>query len=480
MKLARKLTLAMVVGIVVISAVMTWTRVERERALFVRDMAHDDRMVGRVFAQAVAAVWAASGERRADWVIRTANRASGPVRVRLTKLDPDAPAPERAEVSRRTLARAAAGSATTEVTENRVTTLVPLPIAGAPPHALELSEPLREQQQYVRASVLWNGVGAAAMVLVCSALALGIGWVFVGRPMGAIVAQIRRIAAGDRSARTQLHQNDEIAELATEVNQMCDRLDEAEQRAEAETEQRIAAVEQLRHADRLRTVGQLASGLAHELGTPLNVVIGRARLIQKGARSPAEAADDARIIAEQAERMAGLIRQLLDFARRREPKREERDLREIARECAELLGQLAGKRRVTLDVAAPEVPVRALVDSGQIQQALTNLVINGIDAMSAGGDLTIRVADGTARPPDAPADAAPREIATLEVEDHGDGIAPDILDRLFEPFFTTKGVGEGTGLGLPVSHGIVRDHGGWIAVSSTLGKGSRFTICLPR
>ena len=479
MRLTTKLTLAMVAGIVLTVTTTTVLRVQRERSLFVRDMARDQRMVGRVFAYALAAVWAAEGESRALWVVRVANRAAGPVRVRLASLDPRAPASRRPALEPEAFARAVAGNSVTEVHDANVTTVVPVPIATFDPRGLEITESLKEQRAYVRGSELWNGAEALALVLICGGLALTLGWAFVGKPMRALTSQARRIAAGDRTMRVSLRQNDEIAEFSSEMNAMCEQLDVAEKHATEQTAQRIAAVEQLRHADRLRTVGQLASGLAHELGTPLNVVSGRARLIEKGKRSREESADDARIIAEQAERMATLIRQLLDFARRRQPQREDRDLREVARECRTLLGQLAAKRGVTVEVVEPDTPVTARVDAAQIQQALTNLVVNGIHSMKEGGTLRIHVGLARARPPEASPGEELRPAAVLEVEDRGEGIAPEHLERVFEPFFTTKGVGEGTGLGLPVSHGLVRDHGGWITVESKPGHGSRFAILLP-
>ena len=118
------------------------------------------------------------------------------------------------------------------------------------------------------------------------------------------------------------------------------------------------------------------------------------------------------------------------------------------------------------------------VDAGQLQQALTNLIVNGMQAMKQGGVLRVRLGRERALPP-ADLGGPEAEWVRLDVRDEGEGIAPEVLPHVFEPFFTTKDVGEGTGLGLSVSYGLIRDHGGWISVSSEPGRGSCFSIFLP-
>ena len=191
---------------------------------------------------------------------------------------------------------------------------------------------------------------------------------------------------------------------------------------------------------------------------------------------PEEAPASAKIIHSQTERVTKIVRQLLDFARRRVPNRTEIDLGELADRATQLLATLAKKSRVDVKLA-PIENVKLQVDAAQIEQALTNLVMNGIHAMPEGGDLTISVREEKAAPRDQP-DRLKR-CAVVEVSDTGVGISDANLERIFEPFFTTKGVGEGTGLGLSVTHGIVADHGGWMQAASEEGKGSRFTLYLP-
>jgi signal transduction histidine kinase len=176
--------------------------------------------------------------------------------------------------------------------------------------------------------------------------------------------------------------------------------------------------------------------------------------------------------------MTKIIRQLLDFARASSPHKAPTDLSTVVGQTADLLRPLAEKRNVQLCIAPGEVSAVAAIDAGQIQQVLTNLMVNAIQAMPNGGNVDIAVRRQTARAPDS-ADDHPCEYLAIEVRDQGVGIAEEHLQHLFEPFFTTKGVGEGTGLGLSIAYGIVQEHGGWIDVTSRPNQGSCFTVFLP-
>jgi signal transduction histidine kinase len=258
---------------------------------------------------------------------------------------------------------------------------------------------------------------------------------------------------------------------------MASALQHARSALEAETAARLSAQGSLRHADRLTTVGKLASGIAHELGTPLNVVDARARMIASRDVEGDEALQSAKIISSQVAQMTRIIRQLLDFARRGPPKRQTEPLRPLVRRTFELLGPLAHKRGVKLEERLEEAQL-ACVDPGGFAQVLTNLVMNAVQAMQTAGSVEV-TATSERRTPPPELGGEPRDFVRVDVTDNGPGIAPEAVDRIFEPFFTTKDVGEGTGLGLSVSYGIVRDHGGWIGVESQPGRGARFSVYLP-
>jgi signal transduction histidine kinase len=334
---------------------------------------------------------------------------------------------------------------------------------------------LEPKNRYVTTSIVNTAVVSVVMMAVCALLVLGLGIWLVGRPLDRLAEKARRVGGGDLGGPLDLTQRDEVGQLAREMNAMCERLGEVNAHAAAEGAARIKALEQLRHADRLATVGKLAAGIAHELGTPLNVISGRAQMILRGKVPGDKLTDYVGSIAEQSERMTRIIRQLLDFARRRERRNERTDLGALVASTTNLLDQLATKRGVRLTSTVE--PVEVLADSGQLEQVITNLVVNAMAACSEGG--TVQVSTGREVTAPEAAGVTPVEHAVVRVLDDGHGMDPETLDHVFEPFFTTKDVGQGAGLGLSVAHGIVEEHGGFIRVESTKGSGSTFTVYLP-
>lgn len=228
----------------------------------------------------------------------------------------------------------------------------------------------------------------------------------------------------------------------------------------------LGAQHQLEHVTRLATIGTLASGIAHELGTPLNVVLARAKMIARGEVDGDDIKGNAQAIVEQAERMTRIIAELLDFARDRKPRQAPLDLTHAIAQAAILLEPIAEDARVRIEKSSV-APVHLEADGNQLQQALTNLMLNGIQAMPDGGTLRVGALE------------AEGEIRVF-VEDEGVGISEGERERIFKAFYTTKEPGKGTGLGLAVSDRIVKDHGGRILVESEVGRGSRFTIVLPK
>jgi len=321
-------------------------------------------------------------------------------------------------------------------------------------------------------------VAAAALL---GAVAAVVGARLVGKPMQELVLLARRVAQGDLTGRLRRHQRDEIGELANEMNLMCDRLVAAREDLQRETNARIAAIERLRQNDRLATVGRVAAGIAHELGTPLSVIQGHADLIAGSGLDSNQLPESAQTIGRLTRRMAGTIRQMLDFARHREATKDEHDLLAVVRRSLMLLEDLARRSGVSIDLEGE--PARAEVDAAQIEQVVTNLTLNAIHAMPDGGVVRVRVESARETPPareGAGTAGSTVDVARIRVEDHGTGIRPEHLAILFEPFFTTKPVGQGTGLGLPIAQAIVHEHGGWIEVHSEVGAGSTFVVHLPR
>jgi signal transduction histidine kinase len=197
-----------------------------------------------------------------------------------------------------------------------------------------------------------------------------------------------------------------------------------------------------------------------------------------GTLGPKDVSEKSGIIVEQVARMTKLIRQLLDFARKGELQPADIDVRALVERAVTLLEPIVRKRGVSLAVAGGADPLQGHVDPEQMMQVVLNLLMNAVHATDSGRAISIALGRGRALPP-AEDGRAEQPCLRIEVRDEGSGIAPAALPHIFEPFFTTKDVGEGTGLGLSVAYGIVKDHGGWIDVASRLGEGSAFTVWLP-
>jgi two-component system NtrC family sensor kinase len=231
-------------------------------------------------------------------------------------------------------------------------------------------------------------------------------------------------------------------------------------------EEKSKLQQQLIHADRLATIGQLAAGVAHELNEPLGSILGFAQLTQKCPGLPQQSAKDIEKIATASLYAREIIKKLMVFARQVPPKIVRVDLNQVVEEGLYFLEARCAKASVhvvrALDPGLPEITA----DPAQLKQVLVNLVVNALQAMPDGGTLTIRTRV------DDPG-------VCLDVEDTGAGMSPEIREKVFLPFFTTKDVNEGTGLGLAVVHGIVAAHGGSIEVESQPGRGARFEIRLP-
>ncbi len=481
MKLARKIALAMAAVVIAVFALHAWLGLRREVLRYEVDMRRDHLLLGKVLSAAVLNEWRADGLDGAQGLLPPPE-GSG-VRVRWVWVGGGRAAESPPRVSAEKLAALAEGKPVVAVErpeggEGFLFSYFPLRRDGGSLAALEVAESLSDERAFTRAAAVSTAASSMAFALLSGLLAVVLGVRFVGRPVSQLVEKARRVGRGDLSGPLQGLPRDELGALATEMNAMCDRLADARDRLAAETASRVAAEDQLRHADRLSTIGKLASGIAHELGTPLNVVSGRARMIQSGEVKEAEAQSCARIIVGQAEAMARIIRQLLDFARPQKPEKSPDDLRRIAQQTLSMLRPMAEKREVSVGLELCDEPAIAEVDAGQMQQALINLVVNGLQATEPGGCLTVGIARGQAR--DAADPGSPsRDTLRLFVKDTGSGIRREHLRHVFEPFFTTKGVGEGSGLGLSVAWGIVQEHGGWIDVASEPGKGSCFSIYLP-
>ena len=239
--------------------------------------------------------------------------------------------------------------------------------------------------------------------------------------------------------------------------------------------------EKVQQQDRLAATGRLAAGIAHDFNNMLTIMMGHAQLLEEDEGIPERSKRGLRNIFTQGLRAAQLIRQILDFSRRTVVQRQPVDLVPFLKETMKLLERaLPENIRFETEIANGEYTVNANLT--QLEQTVTNLVVNARDAMPDGGELRLGLSQLWVEPdglPPWPA-MAPGEWVILAVSDTGMGIPEENLEKVFEPFFTTKKPGEGTGLGLAQVYGIVKQHGGYIDVESAEGKGTASTIYLPR
>ena len=463
MKLVAKYTLVLVTALASALSLLTVYRMARDRDQFEGDMTADHSVVGHVLQANAAEIWRERGssfgppdEHSIAQLIARANQIDGPTRFEW-------------------LAGDARRGESHQVEGHDFVSRFPVRGGGAAIGTVVVRESLDATDRLVRNGVVVSVISVVIVVALSFAASLVLGRWLVGKPIGMLVERARRIGHRDFSGAVELHRADELGELAAAMNAMSAELSAALQQITRETDARVRAVEEMRHADRLSTVGKLAAGVAHELGTPLSIVAGHAQMIAGREVTGDGVFESAAAIDREATRMSRIVRQLLDFARRGGPEGTTSDVATVAERCLELLAPIAKKAGVATALAVTG-RVRALIAEDSLQQVLTNLVVNAVQAMPAGGTLRISAARERAASPDAPGELA-RPCIRIAVTDTGTGIANEVLAHVFEPFFTTKQPGDGTGLGLAVVYGIVADRHGWITVDSS-ERGTTFSVFL--
>ncbi len=483
MRLSTKIMRFVSLGIIALLAIDGYLSANREIKLFDNDMEHDALLLGHAIKKLVADAWQVNGQDLTLELIEAVNKEEYQIRIRWVWLDvppgdPYAPRVSPAELGLLVNGQEVSLKKTVAKGVGHRYTYVPVSINNMRQGALELSESLFELADYTHETVIRSFILAGLMLIVSWLMLRALSVKFVRGPLNQLLEKTRRIGAGDLSGALVLRGKDELSQLASAMNRMCRQLAAAQEVVRTETEARISALEQLRHTERLATIGRLSSGLAHELGSPLNVISGRAKLIETEDLEKEEIAECSRIIRGQAERMTKLIRKLLDFSRRRVSQKTSVDLQISTGQILEMLNSNAVKQGVSLElIKNSDIPLIS-IDSSQMQQVLMNLVMNGIQAMPNGGPLKVELRLERARPP-SQTNGKKKEYIAIDVRDEGGGISQENMNHIFEPFFTTKETGKGTGLGLSIVYGIVEEHDGWIDVESEPGQGACFTVFLP-
>jgi two-component system, NtrC family, sensor kinase len=318
----------------------------------------------------------------------------------------------------------------------------------------------------------------SVLVLVLSFLIWVIVRHNVSHPINELITRIREIGKGEWRQRIEVSGQDEVASLAREFNLMSEELEQSHSRLLQEQKLKLELEQELRHSERLASVGRLAAGIAHEIGTPLNIISGRAEYLSRRPRSAEEIKTNLELIRSQTDRIAAIVRQLLEFSRRREPVFRRVDVTALVNHVTYLMEHQLQSKAIGVEISGPRSLPNIYADPDLLQQVFLNLFSNSLHALGAGGTIKIHteLTDGERLFTPSQGTGSGLQIT---FEDNGGGIAAEHIGRIFDPFFTTKDIGEGTGLGLSVSYGIIKDHGGEIYAESEPGQFTRFLIFLP-
>jgi signal transduction histidine kinase len=305
---------------------------------------------------------------------------------------------------------------------------------------------------------------AVLSLVAAGTLIAGFFTFILGRRIDALSHTMNRVETGDLTARVPEDAPDELGRLGRNFNAMVARLADARR----QLEDRHA--EQIRRAQSLASLGQMAAGIAHEINNPIAGMQNCVRTLLKGTRDEAKRVQYLEMLREGLDRIGRTVGHLLNFARESKPQLTQTNLPPLLQRCLVLLEHDLAARRVSFTLAVDgKLPV-FLADPHQLEQVFLNVLKNALEAMPVGGKLTVSA--GLRQRETGP-------FVEVRVADTGGGIHPENLPRIFDPFFTTKDVGKGTGLGLSVSYGIVRAHGGFIDVDTEVGTGTTVSIALP-
>ena len=474
MRLTIRITAAVTLGIILIFSLYSYLSIQREREQLKKNLSREARNLGESLLFIVTDLWETRGEKAAIGFLRRRNLLSPNLQTRWVWIDAEKGTPFRPLVPASELSALEAGKAlsllvSSEDGHDFLLTYLATKDSTGRLGGIEVRESMDELHGYVKESLRRSAMVVAAAVVSALLLMTLLGSLWINRPVRRLREQAERIGTGDFSASLDIGGHDELGKLAGSIEQMRGQLAAAKEADEEATREQIETLEKLRHTERLATLGQLSAGMAHELGTPLNVISGRAKLIASGELSQDEANHSAKIIGEQAERMTHIMRQLLDYARRGDIRKQPVVVADLLANVVEMLHPFTNKQRIEVELNLPTEPYQVRADLSQLQQVLLNLAMNGIQAMGRGGRLRL----------DLDRCQEDENHLCISITDEGSGISAEDLPHIFDPFFTTKEVGQGTGLGLSIAQGIVSEHGGKIEIDSSPDKGSCFRLTLP-
>jgi len=371
---------------------------------------------------------------------------------------------------RRVLSTEEPTSFTREISGLRVFSIVRplLGLEGEVLGAMEVVQPwqfVQAEVQRTRSRFLLNTL---ALLLAVTVVITVLVRRLIAAPLNRFVEAVQALGRGELGHRMgENPAGAELAEVAREFNRMADQLEQARAGLEREAEERVLLARRLRETEKLAVVGNLAAGLGHEIAAPLHVIRGRAEMLRRRSEEPG-AQRNLNIIIDQIDRITVIVRNLLDFARRREPRMERVDAVAVLRGVTEFIEAELARNDIRLEWrGAVHAPVMA--DADRLHQVFINLLMNSVQVLSgrAGPRVITLFVDVDA------------DTIRIEVQDTGPGLDDDVAAHMFEPFFTTKEPGEGTGLGLAVARSIVEEHGGTMDALNTPQGGACLRVHLP-
>lgn len=336
--------------------------------------------------------------------------------------------------------------------------------AGEPIAVQAIGRSLADAESARREAVAFLAVIAAVGLLLAVALS-----VFsarrISRPLGNLISRVREITEGRLDAQVTAGQNDEIGELMGAFNEMTRSLSERDRRLRESADELRRNQDQLIQSGKLAAIGELAAGVAHEIGNPLSAISGYAQMIQEGKFTKEQVLEFAAEIERETEFIERIIQNLLEFSRPSKNIMEPADLREIAESAIRTASSLKAFNRIKVERRYPPELPAVQCDRKEIQQVFLNLIMNSAQAMPDGGSISI---EGELLP----------GFVRFRVRDRGPGVPHEIREKIFNPFFTTKPPGVGTGLGLAITYRIIEKHGGSFVLEDT-DEGASFSFTLP-
>jgi signal transduction histidine kinase len=492
--LTTRLVLLLVLALMIITGIYDYLRLVQERERLVQQTHEDERIFAETLALAVSRNIRRGGTTE-ELKELLDDLLSRPGLVAVAIYDPDgqqvasnvapgAPVPELDQAVRTTLATRLAVSAFLTTEHGQLLRHIqPFRWPGRRTGAIEVRQTLGEMEGEFRRAVQESVLSRLIVLALFVLTVVGLTRWHIGRPIRALIAGARAVGRGDLSQRIGVKRRDEIGQLAEEFNRMAGNLQATHDEVLRQNEERLRLEQEVHQAQKLAEVGMLAAEVAHEIGTPLNIISGRAEVLDRLLPTERPERRHLDVIIKQTERISSIIRALLDYTRPRRPALKAESVIPILGRVADFLLERSRRRSVRIQMDLPVGLPRVLGDAESLQQLFLNLLMNALDASPPGSVIAVSAGPEPRLPPEGRGrivrGKAEQPCLTVHILDSGKGMTAEQLDHIFEPFFSTRTGGQGTGLGLPIVEEIIRAHRGEVELQSIPGRGTEALVRIP-